>query len=168
MIQKTINLYTIDELKEKYPKGYEKALQDWRESNEYWGLEEYMTEYCKELLKENEIEGDPKLFYSLSYCQGDGAMFEGDFVWEGYDVNVKQSGHYYHYNSKDTTITDEEEDDISEDVYIDFNNIYVDICKKLEKAGYDYIEGENEEENILDNMRANEYIFTENGKIDHL
>ena len=164
MITKTINLYTIDELKEQYPDGYQKAIEKWREDIDYPFLEDYMTELCIELLEENEIVGKPTVMYDLSYCQGDGAMFEGSFEWKGYTIDIKHSGHYYHYNSKDMSIYDKDGDEIvAGDIDIDFNNLYVEICDKLERAGYKYIEEEREEENILDTIRANEYTFESNG-----
>jgi hypothetical protein len=168
-----VNLYDIDELKAQYPDEYKKAIQKEQEYNDYLGLADYMTEYCEELLKDNGITGKPTVMYSLSYCQGDGVMFEGEFEWKKYRVYIKQSGHYYHSNSKSIEIQelDNEGFDIGEDyepkVYAEFEAIYQDICNKLEKAGYNYIDEENEEENILDNMRANEYTFESDGTMNN-
>jgi hypothetical protein len=143
----SINLYTINELKEQFPKGYEKAIQKMREENEYWGLSDYMNDNLRELLDNTEIklvEGyKMQVFYSLSYCQGDGAMFEGTFLYrDKYYITAKQSGHYYHYNSKNITVEEEDIDGNEVDtgeIEEEFNKIYVDICDELEKIGYDYI-----------------------------
>lgn len=167
MITKTIELYTIEELKEKYPLGYEKAISDMRSDNDYYFLSESIEERLKDLLSENDIteEGDTKVFYSLSYCQGDGVMFQGDFKWKGNNYAIKHSGHYYHYNSKNIDATDEEGEYIDEQ---DFNDLYVSICEQLERYGYDYIEAENEESNIVENCIANDYTFESDGKMNNI
>jgi len=175
MKQITVNLYDIDELKAQYPDGYEKALEKWRDNNDYYGLNGYMQEYCKELITENQIKlvGGYKMqvFYSLSYCQGDGAMFEGTFLYrDKYYVTVRQSGHYYHYNSKDIIVEEEDIDGNevdTDEIEKEFNDIYIDICKKLAISGYNFIEAENEEDNILETMRANEYTFESDGTMNN-
>lgn len=165
----------MDELKDQFPDGYQKAIEKWRNDNDYPFLAEYMQDNLRELLDNTEIklaEGyKMQVFYSLSYCQGDGAMFEGTFLYrDKYYVTVKQSGHYYHYNSKSIEVESEdidgEEVDTGE-IEEEFNHIYVNICEKLAKAGYEYIEGENSEENILETMRINEYTFESDGTMNN-
>lgn len=162
-------VYEYDELGKE---AQEKARAWYKEGNEYPFLVEDMRETLETLLKECGWKcEDPKIFYSLSYSQGDGAMFEGTvhFTYKKrkYIANVRQRGLYYHYNSKDFDIVsddDEQKEVYYGDVHEYFNNNYVDICKKLESAGYSHIEGEDNEENIAENIRANEYTFTEDGK----
>jgi hypothetical protein len=100
---------------------------------------------------------DLKVFYSLSHCQGDGAMFEGLIDIGEAVFRVKQSGRYYHYNSKNIElvflrINDEEvysqdfteEQDKEADRLTEwFNDEYVTICGHLEKIGYEIIEEED-------------------------
>lgn len=170
-IQKTITLYTFDELPKEIQK---KVIERFQNSEEHYFLGEQMQEKIDELLKENNIVGDAKVMYSLSYCQGDGAMFEGSFVWNGYNIPVKQSGHYYHYNSKSigeiTTIDGEEITDSKkyQDIENEFNALYVEICQKLAKWGYSCIESDLEESNIIENIKANEYTFTIDGRIESM
>lgn len=174
MKTKTINLYEYKELS-KESQG--KVIEYFRKGNEYSQLEEYMEESIVSLLKDNGIveTGDTKINYSLSYCQGDGAMFYGFFKWKGYNVTIKQAGRYSHYNSKDINITDNEGESIPNTVFyakqpVDeaFNEVYVSICKKLEKYGYACIEAEDSEERIVETIEANEYLFTEEGRIESL
>lgn len=157
-------VYTIDELSDK---AKEKAREWYKSGDDMPFLSEYLSEKLAELLKENGItyRDIPKVFYSLSYCQGDGAMFEGVVFWGDYTAKIKQSGHYYHYNSKaiDLLISDGY-DEAPDDKQKEFNEIYIDICRTLEKAGYAYIDDENSNENVDENIRANEYTFTESGK----
>jgi hypothetical protein len=156
-------VYTFDELK---PEAKEKAREWYKELDTYDFLEEYMQELLLDLLAQNKIKCDsPKVMYSLSYCQGDGAMFEGVCEWGKYTATIKQSGHYYHYNSKDIEIVKTDTDEYAGDKIADaFEAEYVKICKELEKQGYNYIEAERSDENVDDNILANEYTFTESGK----
>lgn len=179
MITKTINLYTIDELKEVNEKGYEKAIKSFRSSNEYYYLPESMEEYLIELLNESKSikydgESDLKVQYSLSYCQGDGAMFTGTVIYtykgKDYTIKIKHSGNYSHHNSKNFYTIDTEGEEVNEweEVEKAFDIEYKDICKKLERWGYDFVESEDSEENIVDNIQANEYTFTINGDIESI
>jgi len=171
MIKKEITLYTFSELSKEVQK---KVIRRFQDNEEHYFLDENMREYLKELLEENKIEGKAKIYYSLSYCQGDGAMFEGDFVWNGYNIPVKHSGHYYHYNSKSigeiTTADGEEIEDSKkyQEIEKEFNDLYVEICQKLAKWGYSCIEADLEESNIIENIEANEYTFREDGTIEHI
>lgn len=171
MQTKTINLYTIDELKTQFPKGYDNAIEKYQEQNDYYFLEECLTDDLSELLKENGITADKyDIRYSLSYCQGDGAMFElTNAVWSKYPnyyINVKHDGRYYHSNSKTIFMYDDEENYADDDIIEEFNQLYKTICAKLEKYGYSFIESENDETNIMENMNANDYTFTASGHFE--
>ena len=169
MKTKTINLYQYTELSKE---SKETALAYFRGTNDYYFLSEDLNENLQELLKDNGIKEIDKaqVLYSLSYCQGDGCMFEGIFTWKSYTVTINHSGRYYHSNSKNIEIefSDKPDKDITKKVYDAFNVIYENICNKLEQNGYAYIEYEDSEESILENMEANDYYFTEQGKIESL
>lgn len=165
MINKITTLYKFEELAKEVQ---EKVLKNFRDDDECEYLPQDMQYKIEELLKENSITGDARVFYSLSYCQGDGAMFEGYFQWKGYNVNIKHAGRYYHYNSKDITITDDEGNDIDGQIYEEFNDLYVSICKELARYGYDCIETHNSDENLTDMIQANDYLFTDKGVIDSI
>lgn len=164
------NVYTIDELSKE---AQEKALAKHTEQNDYYFLSDYLDERLHELLEENKIKDlndtskpntkTTQVYYSLSYSQGDGCMFEGNFEWKGYNIKIKQVGHYYHSNSKDITITDDEDNDIDGQVFEDFEAIYQEICKQLEKAGYDFMKYEDSMEAFKESCEANEYTFTKDG-----
>lgn len=149
-ITKVYNLYTINELSKE---AQEKAHTEWTKGNDYPFMSDCMNEQLHELLEEKGITDTndtskpgtkpTQVFYSLTYCQGDGAMFEGDFIYKGYNVHVKHSGHYYHSNSKDITITDNEGNDIDGQVYEDFDALYKEICDELEEYGYKFMEYED-------------------------
>lgn len=176
-ITHTYNVYTLDELSKE---AQEKAHQKWIENNQYYFLSDYLNERLHELLEENKIKDlndtskpgtkPTEVMYSLGYCQGDGCMFEGMFQWKEYTVHVKHSGHYYHYNSKTFSImlTDTEEEPESYiEVEKEFNALYVDICKQLERYGYNFIEYEDSMEAFQEACDANEYTFTIDGIMDN-
>ncbi len=161
----SINLFDYSELSEEAKK---KARNTYKANNDYYNLENDMIDFINQLLPEYEIEGDATPYWSLSYCQGDGAMFEGSFYWKGYSVNVKHSGRYYHSNCKEIDIVDSSKDDSPDapkEVYQEFEELYQEICKKLEKHGYSCIEYEDSEEFIADQFDCNEYKFLESGKV---
>lgn len=162
-ITKEYNLYTINELSKE---AQEKALNKHIKGNDYPFLYEDMKYYLETLLEQKKIKetGETKVYYSLSYSQGEGAMFTGSFEWNGYNVVIKHSGYYYHYNSKDIIITDEEGNYVDTDEPKEaFNDIYVSICKDLETHGYGIIEYQDSMECFKESCEANEYTFLEDG-----
>jgi hypothetical protein len=50
-------------------------------------------------------------------------------------------------------------------IEIDLQNVYIDLCKDLEKQGYEEIEYQFSDECIIEDIQANEYEFTEEGNI---
>lgn len=196
-ITRNIELYEYDELNKE---AQEKALAKWKEGNDYFFLEDCMNERLHELLEEKGIkdlngeydvvnqkrpENKGKVLYSLSYCQGDGAMFTGEFEfasevapkvngqWKKYTAYVTHSGRYYHSNSKLIEIHESENlgFDIGEDyqpkIYAEFEGMYKDICKELERFGYNFIEHEDSEESFSEECEANGYTFLSNGVMEN-
>lgn len=161
-ITRQIDLYSYQELS---PKAKKRALSDWNEHNDMPFLQSMLNDECGQLLKEHGIKctsNHPVCLYSLSYCQGDGLMFEGSFTWKGQDVQIRHSGHYYHAFSKEIDAPS-----LSEREYAEFDTIYVVICKKLEKYGYQIIEDETSEAHFIDECNENEWTFTSDGKMDN-
>lgn len=162
-ITKIYEVFTFSELSEE---AKEKAHTDYLKDLDYPFLEEEISEKCIELLQKEKISGDPKIGYSLSNCQGDGAMFSGEFTWKSYNVSIKHFGRYHHYNSKTISITKEKDDsNASEATYEVFNSKYLTICKELEKFGYKCIDNDREIDVFADTCEANEYNFLSNGKM---
>jgi len=175
MKTKTIQLFDFEELSED---AKEKALNRHNENNEHDYLSEDLNEYLSQLLTENKINSDDaKLYYSLGYCQGDGVCFEGNFEYQGVRFNVKHQGNYYHSNSVNIEMEDNEDSDddlkndlievISEKAEDNFKEVYKEICDKIEKSGYEIIDYEQSEEAFKELCDANEYTFRENGEIEN-
>ncbi len=55
--------------------------------------------------------------------------------------------------------------EVVKNVLQELENIYVDLCSKLEKRGYEDIEHQLSDEYIIESITCNEYEFTEEGNI---
>lgn len=157
------DVYTYDELS----KDAQERARDWyKEIDDLPFLSEYMQELAVELLEKYGMTEctDIKTFYSLAWCQGDGAMVEFDGTYKGYSVVVKHEGRYEHYNSKHIDMMDCDGNYVECAIQDAFNaDVYVPMCKELERAGYAYIDAETDNDNVAHNIRANEYTFTADG-----
>lgn len=159
-ITKEYNLYTFDELDQE---AKDKARNKFNEHNDYPFLAENLRE---EIENELETQGykieDIKLYYSLSYCQGDGLMFEGKLTdKDGNIYTIKHRGHYYHERS--TEITGEDKDGNEIDTEYFENSVYIPLCQRTAKGGYDEIEYQESEECFRETCEANDYTFLEDG-----
>lgn len=164
----TIKVYKFEELK---PKIQEKVLNTFREQEDFSFLEGYLAEELKFLLDKHKIKEINKgnLLYSLSYCQGDGLRFEGTFFYKGIYYLIESDNKYYYaslYDVKPFKIDKEGyKEDIENKKTKQFISLYLNLCKELEKKGYDYIELLSSDENIKDNIEINNYEFYEDGDI---
>lgn len=165
-------VYTIDELSKD---AKEKARNWWKDNDELPFLSNAMHDHLLDLVKDSAITIDAdslRVYYSLSYCQGDGAMFEatGNFSHGGvsYCFKVKHQGHYYHEKSYSVELWDENSDasdtNDNDELHTAFSSFYEGVCSALAKYGYEYIESERDDENVDRNLRESEYTFTIDGK----
>ena len=156
--------YQFDELSDT---AKEKARDWWKEGNDYPFLSEEMEETAIDLLLKYKIKdaSDLKVYYSLSYCQGDGAMVEFVADWKAWRVTVKQYGHYSHERSTTIELTSNKTGEYAPaETETDFEeNVYIPMCLELKKYGYDFIDTENEDEYVDENILANEYEFHAEG-----
>jgi hypothetical protein len=161
-----IKLYDYEELPKK---AQEKALNNWAETVEDPMLQAHLDNLLTEELDERGVKYEASsinCMYSLSYCQGDGLMFEGTLEYKGHSVTIKHSGRYYHSNSKEITWNDfegESKEAEEEKIAAAFEAMYQEVCKKIERAGYDEIEYQQSEEAFMQACEANEYTFEEDG-----
>ena len=163
-ITKTFNIYNFNELsKEVREKVIKRETEGIKELEIEDFLKEEMEFYAQQLLEEN--FGDKAVFqnvyYSLSYCQGDGAMIEFDLVYYGKNLSIKHDKycHYYHENSfevieNDKELTDKQYEKLKEKIY--------NINKELEKLGYEFIEEDRTSQAI---EQLKNCMFYENGDI---
>ena len=159
---KEVKIYQFNELSEEVQ---EKVYSNYRESNEFYHLSMLLKDELDYFMAKTDIKavGDTEVLYSLSYCQGDGAMFTGKFEYNNIFITVTPSGHYYHEYMANFHFEDETGEEV-EDNY-EFINIYRDLCIKVKNSGYADIEHQNSEESIRDVISGNEYEFLADGTI---
>jgi len=165
LIERTV--YSFDELSSE---AKEHAITGLTENDYMSYLLGSMEDYLTELLRGQKItyKDMPNIQYSLNYCQGDGAMFEGVIYYKSYTITVKHEGFHSHYNSKNINIESTKTGkDASQKVYDQFNDVYVNICQELAKFGYSKIEYASSEEYISELCEINEYEFTKYGNLDN-
>lgn len=156
-------LYFFNDLEDE---AKEKAREWYRNGNsDSPFLSDYLHEITSEMLTEaGYTVEDLEMFYSLSYCQGDGVSFSATlekgnaryfvskYAFFGRDVHEMSMN----VEGEDlTTFESIECDDILEEMR--------EIARKVEKLGYEYIENENSDETVDDNINVNEYTFTREG-----
>lgn len=170
-ITKKYKVFTFEELSQE---AKDKAREDFNNTDFTLDfLEDDLREYIHEELEEAGLKviGENttahhsiRPYYSLSYCQGDGLMFEAYLEdKKGNTFIIKHSGHYYHERSTDITGIDQEGNDIDTKDFEE--NIYIPICERIRDRGYTEIEFMQSEETFADTCEANEFTFLEDGRI---
>lgn len=158
--------YTLYEFNDLRPKIQEKLIGQKRIDADYdWMLFDIMQEDTNELLEEKgwkNINSDLKIYYSLSYCQGDGFQFNGTFEKDDALITIKQSGHYYHSYCTDINITDADGEEVERE---DLIQEYHEICKKLEDMGYTTIEDLTSDEYLRESLESEGNLYFEDGTI---
>lgn len=171
-MKKVSIIYEVYEFKELSKEAKDKAKTTWYESEDYPMLGDNLKEMLGELLKEKKIKeiGETKLGYSLSYSQGDGLNFTGKFEWKKYLINITHSWRYEFASSSDIVIMDNEsgEEINNKKIEEQFKELYIGICKKLEKSGYAELEYRMNDKDFQEHCETNEYNFSKNGKMINL
>lgn len=168
MKTKTIEVYSFGELSQE---AKDKARQDYNSHSDYPFLMDDLREYIhEELTAKGYTHTDITPYYSLSYCQGDGLMFEATVTdKEGDSYTIKHSGHYHHERSTSISGEDKNGNEIhSQDIKEFEASIYIPICKTVRDRGYSEIEEMDSEEYFENTCDANDYTFTLSGKMENL
>lgn len=140
----------------------ERARKWWKDGNDYPFLEESIKEYTTHKLEKAGYDvSDLKVYYSLSYCQGDGVSFTANLTKgiERYEVN--QRGNYTHEMTMSVYHEDEDGNETEEPAILEEMRK---IARMVEKMGYSYIDEENEDEIVDENITCNEYTFSLSGE----
>lgn len=155
---KTINIYKFDELDETTKqKLIEKEIEYQHEAYCEYCLESDMKYNANELLKKYFKNNNAELkdvYYSLSYCQGDGAMFEFDLYYYNKHVQIQQYGHYYHRKSfiiaDNYELTEKQEKQLKEKV--------LKMFEKFENYGWSLVDYRITEAEAIEILQENEYL----------
>lgn len=168
IITREYKVYKLEELSEE---AKEYALSKWNENQDYPFLTDDLREYIREELDELGLKiigvsttENPSIrpLYDLSYSQGSGLMFEATLEdKEGNIYTIKQSGHYTHERSTNIEGVNQEGEYIETKDFEE--NIYIPLCKRVAKKGYEEIEYMESMESFSETCEANDYKFLENG-----
>lgn len=190
-------VYEFEELSEEVK---ERVIEKFREDKSQYLDIDYFYDNCVYQLEELGFI-NPKVQYSLSYCQGDGLSFAADDykgleklyierLGQGKDkqktakilaenttfVCNGNTGRYCYSSNDDVDIFIENYtssintnmsniNEVVLEVLSDLQDIYMEVCSKLESQGYDEIEYQLSDECIIEDIQYNEYEFTEEGRI---
>lgn len=167
-MKKITVVYKVYSFKELSKAAREKAKKIWYENEDYPMLEDDLTEQLGELLKKNKIAetGETALSYSLSYSQGDGLNFTGRFTWKKHDISITHSWRYPFAAASDMIETDQEGNE--SDPPGKFRQLYLKICKELEKSGYAILDYRMDDNEFSDHCKANGYNFFIDGRMANL
>lgn len=154
---KTIKIYNFNELSEDVKrKLIEKEIEEQHELYcEDWLLND-MEEKAKELLNKYFKNNNAELknvYYSLSYSQGDGAMFEFDLYYYNKHIKIKHYGHYCHMRSFiiDTwELTEKQEEQLEEKV--------LKMFEEFEAYGWNLVDYRITEADAIEYLQENEYL----------
>lgn len=163
-ITKTFNIYEFDELNEEIKeKVIKEEEEDIRQFDIDCCLEEEMNNLAELLLEENFGEKAilKKVYYSLSYSQGDGVVVEFDLVRGHKEIRVRhnRSRNYYEFSFD---IEEVGEFFLSDNQLRALKEKIIRINKKLADYGYQYIEEDRTEQAI---EQLKNCMFYENGEI---
>ena len=99
--------------------------------------------------------------YNSNNMEFDSVIIKGTAIDVNDYVDIKANSYKYFLDTYDYDLiiylTIKKENESIDDIFKDFENDYVDICKKLERAGYEYIAFEDEENALFkawDNFKA--------------
>lgn len=175
-----IPLFTFDQLSKE---AKEKAKRKYYESETYDFLSDDITEYAAMLLGDAKIDfRDLRLMFSLSYSQGDGLCFTGEFTKYGIRMSIGHNYRYYFAKSVTFEFFNDKGEEIEEDgtnletakvskanavKIAKLKAIYFELAKKLEKHGYDILEYRANDEEFTDLCEANQYTFEGDGTMNN-
>ena len=156
-ITKEYNVYKFEELeKDIQEKLINQEKQD--EFDEYieWFLYDDLYEEAKRILKENIKDATLKnINYSLSYCQGDGAMMEFEFYYYNNLINVKHDGWYCHSRcfsiDGDYYLTEKQQEKL-------YNKV-LKIQEEFEKRAWKVVDYTPSEEEAIEHLKENKYLI---------
>lgn len=158
-VTKKFEVYHFEELEEKVR---EKLIENEMEiiQNDYleYFLYEDMEQKARELLRKyfRDNAKIDKIQYSLSCCQGDGAMIEFDLLYYNKELKIRNCGNYCH--TKSFIING----DIDGVRYEKLYDKIINMNEELTKYGYDLIENCTGREDAINVL--NDYLFLKDGK----
>jgi len=178
----TVNLYEFSELTEEVQK---KLIKRFKENIDINFEMDLFQDDCVEQITEAGFT-NPKIRYSLSYSQGDGLSFSADnytklkelfiqvlgvnkektieLLLKHYWIQIKSEGRCCFASKTDIEFTldygkdFENIEKVYENVQEKLQDIYLTLCKSLEKQGYQNIDYYYSDEYVIESLEANNYL----------
>ena len=161
-ITKVYDVYDFEELDKEIQK---KLIEEEKRSEAEFYLDTFliedMQEKAKELLKKYFRKNATFLnvYYSFTYCQGDGAMIEFDLYYYNKFVKIRHNGNYY-YHSRTFKIddvstygeylTDKQEEQLKAKI--------IKMNEELEKAGWQLVKYEPDDATAIEFLKGQKYL----------
>jgi hypothetical protein len=184
-----VKVYKFEELQKDVQ---EKVIESWYEHEDYPLLYDDLVESL--LSDDDNIFNEGfTLSYSLSGSQGDGLSIKGDINIEKVMLKCSKklqkqfkdkihsiystgntTNHYSYAHKRQIEFELDIPSDIDEipfyktfetEILPDIQDMYMDLCNKLEKEGYDVIEYRMDIDEFTDHAEANGYAYYSNGKM---
>ena len=152
-----IKIYNFDELSENVKnKLIEEEIkyqfEAYCEDCLYNDMQEKAHELLNKYFKNNQAELND-VYYSLSWCQGDGAMFEFELYYYNKHIQVQHYGHYYHRYSfiiaDSYELTEKQEKQLKEKILKMFT--------EFEDYGWSLVDSRITEAEAVEILQNNEY-----------
>lgn len=163
--------HTIYNFSELTAEAKLKAIDNYRDGQDFPWLESDMQEHLHELLAKHGIKSDnATVRYSLGYSQGDGASFTGDIEWKAWraEIVTNQWGTHYMHNKSVSVgeMTSRKTDREAPRHKIDeLQAIIESIGDELARHGYAIIESESSDESIAELLSDEANEFYADGKV---
>lgn len=193
MKTKTIELYEFDELSESAKAKVLETERDINVDDSFWS--KYMLEEWEEKLEAMGFE-DPQINFSGFWSQGDGASFTSKRVdvlkfltvhkakgrfkailkalkKDEIDASVERIDHSYSHEYTVRADIDflTDDTDLKTQEAIEFAELITETVRTLSRKMYRELESEYEgltsDEAVIDTIKANEYTFRSNGKMEN-
>ena len=151
----------FDDLSEQ---AKDKAREWYKDGNGLEFLGEYLENFISEKLNAEGFTVDNiEVFYSLSNSQGDGVSFTATLSrgLMTYEVNRNDSRYSHEMTISEVYYENESGEVIDQPELLEKMRS---IARQAEKAGYKYIEDEDKDGNVDENIRSNEYTFSIKGE----
>ncbi|MHB8362437.1 MAG: hypothetical protein ACYDBX_02355 [Patescibacteria group bacterium] len=154
----SVNIYKFNELSDEVK---QKVIDKWYENEDYPHISSDLTESIKAQLEHHNINyQNLEVLYSLSYSQGDGLCFVGNFTYKDIDYTIIPNNRYFY--AKSVHIVNESD---YTDFDTEFGQLYLQICKETEKEGYGILDYRMNFDEFNELCEANNYEFYEDGKM---
>ena len=172
----TQTVYKFSELSDKAKKKVIERFIE-KEADDYFDTTEIIKEQFSEKVKEKGYPTD-NIQWSLNCCQGDGVAIYckptvcnnilkrlGVDCSEEIVLEIRQRGHYDHYNSMEVVLSS---DEIKDRTLCEWEVLIAkdlkDLSIELEKAGYDIIECNHSEKAAIDFLTESDREYFVSGR----